>query len=106
MNHSSVVRSSRVGPQATVTPAEARQARAGVQQADEARPRAVEVRSEQQRRVVSDDAIGRVRPVDPVRIHADHRIVDVGERVDRVRGRREEVVDHVRIVTEMAERSR
>ena len=55
--------------------------------------------------VAPDHAVGRVRPVHPVRVDADQRIVDARQRVDRVGRRREEVVEEHGLVAEVAQRA-
>jgi hypothetical protein len=95
-----------VRPQSAVRAPEAGEARARVEQPDEAGPRTVEVRREEQRRVVADDAVGRVRSVDPVGVETDHRVVDARKRVDRVGGRGEEAVEQLGLVPERAQRTR
>ena len=84
MKTSSALKSGALGPDARERPLEALEARAGVQQADEARPSPGEVRREEQRVVLADDAVGRVRAVEPVHADADHRIVDRTELLDRL----------------------
>ena len=59
--------------------------------------RAREVAGEQQRVVLADDAVGGVRPVEPVHADADHRIVDRPELLDRLVRLGQEALDAVRL---------
>ena len=72
---------------------------------DEAGPSAGEVAGEQQRVVLADDAVGRVRPVEPVHADADHRIVDGPELLDGLVRLREEAFDQLRLAPEFAQRA-
>ena len=66
----------RVGPRARERPPEHLEARPRVEQPDEPRPAPGEVAREEERVVLADDAVARVRPVEPVNADADHRVVD------------------------------
>ena len=94
----------RVGPRAREGATEHLEARARVEQAHEARPAAGEVAREQERVVLADDAVARVRGVEPVDADADHRVVDRAELLDRFVRLREKTLDPVRGATEFLQR--
>ena len=84
---------------------EALEARAGVEQPDEAGPAPGEVAGEEERVVLADHAVGRVRAVEPVHADADHRIVDGAELLDRLVRLRQEAGDAVGLAPELLERA-
>ena len=81
---------------------QARRACAGVQQTHETGPRALEVRREQQRSIGTQRAVCPCVDHNPVRIHADHRVVDTRQCFDRVGRCRQEAVDQLRLVADFA----
>ena len=84
-------------------PADRLEARAGVEQPDEARPPPAEVAREEERVVLADDAVGRVRAVEPVHADAHHRVVDGPELLDGLVRLREEPGHAVRRPAEATE---
>ena len=56
---------------------------------------------EQERRLGGHHPVTRVRTVDPVGVDPDERVVDPGQRVDRVRRRGQEPIDDDRLVTQV-----
>ena len=75
-----------------------------LKQGHQPRPGAGEIRRQQERAVLADDAVDGVRRVGPVDEHADQRIVDRAELRDRLIGTGQIALDQIRRSTQFLER--
>ena len=93
-----------IGPDARGRAAHAFKRRSGVEQGHQARPCPREIRGQQQRILLADHAVDRVRGVGPVDEHADHGIVDRAELGDGLVGPRQVIVHEIGRSAQLLER--
>ena len=106
MNVASAVQSGASVQMREAVPADAFERGPGVQEGHQARPGAREVRRQQERVVLADDAVDGVRRVGPVDEDADQRVVDRAQLGDRLVRAGQITLDHIRRSAQFLERGR